>query len=90
MPYSTQRIRLEVAPQITDHPKRPDDSAELSFKLATVICDFLHDHPNGGSNGAIASALAAIEGALLAFKDERAASELARYRATEPLRRRTL
>jgi len=69
MPYSTRRIRLEIEPQTTDYPIGPDDSQELSFKIATVIREFPYDHPNGGWNG-VAPALAAIEGALLLFKDE--------------------
>jgi hypothetical protein len=69
MPYSTGRIRLEIEPQTTDYAIRPYDSGELSFKIATVIREFLQAHPNGGWNG-VAPALAAIEGALLAFEDE--------------------
>ena len=69
MPYSIRRIRLEIKPQTTNYPIRLDDSGELSFKIATVIREFLHDHPNGGWNG-VAPALAAIEGALLPFKNE--------------------
>jgi hypothetical protein len=66
MPYIIQTIRLPI----DDHETKPQDCRELSYKLTTVIREYLDQHPNGGWNGAIAPVSAALEGARIAFEQE--------------------
>ena len=66
MPYITQTIRLPIE----DHETKRHGCEELSYRVATVVREYLDQHPKSDWNGAITQVLAALEGVRIELEQD--------------------